>query len=275
MMGRTEREIREHYDVEKELAHKLRNATKRERGKLYFSIYDELYRRVPHHPQLRKRNNSGLNDALRGRLKFIRHYIDSNTTFLEVGPGDCYLSIQIAALVKHVYAVDVSDEITKKAVFPGNLKLILSDGVSIPAPEESVDVAFSYQLIEHLHPDDAAEQLINLYRALKPGGIYICLTPNKLYGPHDISKHFDEESTGLHLKEYTNRELHQLFRNCGFDRIRVLAGARGSYLSIPPVLIFMLEHVLARLPFNIRRIIAGNPLFRITLGCRIIGSKPR
>ena len=59
-MNRTKENIREHYDVEKELAHKLRNATKEERGKLYSSLYDELYRRVPHHPQLRKKNNSNL-----------------------------------------------------------------------------------------------------------------------------------------------------------------------------------------------------------------------
>ncbi len=274
-MDHTKENIREHYDVEKELAQKLRNATKEERGKLYSSLYDELYRRVPHHPQLRRKNNTELNNAMRGRLKFIKHYINTNTTFLEIGPGECQLSFQISKSVKYVYAVDVSEEITKKAEFPNNFKLLLSDGVSIPVPKESVDVAFSYQLIEHLHPDDALEQLRNIYNTLKPGGIYICFTPNKLYGPHDISKYFDKEATGFHLKEYTNRELCRLFENCGFARTRVLVGARGYYLSIPPLLIFILEHLLAKMPFYIRKFVAGNALFRILLGCRIIGSKTR
>ena len=272
-MDRTKENIREHYDVEKELAHKLRHATKEERGKLYSSLYDELYRRVPHHPQLRKKNKTELDNAIRGRLKFIKHHINTNTTFLEIGPGDCQLSVQISKFVQYVYTVDVSDEITKEVEFPDNCKLILSDGISIPVPKDSVDVAFSYQLIEHLHPDDALEQLRNIYNTLKPNGIYICLTPNKLYGPHDISKHFDEEATGFHLKEYTNRELCRLFENCGFARTRVLVGARGYYLSIPPSVIFILEHLLAKMPFYMRKIVAGNILFRILLGCRIIGSK--
>ncbi len=274
-MIRTKEELREHYDVEKELAERLRNAPRKERGKLYSSIYDELFRRVPHHPQLKKKNALEPSHVIQRRLKFIRHYTDADTTFLEIGSGDCNLSTQIAAAVKHVYAADVSDEITKSIEFPDNLTLILSDGVNIPAPEESIDVAFSNQLLEHLHPDDAEEQLRNICKALKPGGIYICLTPNRLYGPHDISKHFDKEAAGLHLKEYTNRELCRLFKNCGFERLSILAGARGSYLPMPPILISAIEHVLEILPFNIRRIIAGNPVFRIVLGCRIIGRKPR
>jgi predicted SAM-dependent methyltransferase len=38
---------------------------------------------------------------------------------------------------------------------------------------ESVDLAYSNQLMEHLHPDDASEQLANVYRALKPGGVTV------------------------------------------------------------------------------------------------------
>ena len=41
---RTAEEITYHYNVEKELADKLRNARKDERQSLYISLYDELYR---------------------------------------------------------------------------------------------------------------------------------------------------------------------------------------------------------------------------------------
>ena len=55
-----------------------------------------------------------------------------------------------------VYAVEVSEEITGNLAFPRNVRLLLSDGTSIPVPDASVAVAYSNQLMEHLHPDDAA-----------------------------------------------------------------------------------------------------------------------
>ena len=61
--------------------------------------------------------------------------------------------------------------------------------------------------MEHLHPDDALEQLQNIYSALVPGGIYLCITPNRLSGPQDVSRDFDMVATGFHLKEYTISEL--------------------------------------------------------------------
>jgi predicted SAM-dependent methyltransferase len=51
--------------------------------------------------------------------------------------------------------------------------------------------------MEHLHPDDAFEQLKQIYTALTPGGLYICTTPNRLTGPHDVSKYFDETAAGF------------------------------------------------------------------------------
>ncbi len=48
---RSPEQIREHYEIEKELANRLRKASKPERRALYSALYDELYRRVPLHPQ--------------------------------------------------------------------------------------------------------------------------------------------------------------------------------------------------------------------------------
>src|SRR5437870_1414111 len=54
---RTPQQIREHYDVERELAARLRHASKRERRELYARLYDELFRRVPHHSQLTQKSS--------------------------------------------------------------------------------------------------------------------------------------------------------------------------------------------------------------------------
>src|SRR6185503_12322595 len=195
-------QIRRHYLVEKELAAQLRAATKEDRRQLYTSLYDELFRRVPDHPQISLKHQASSQRSLNHRLTLLRRHLHPGVTYLEIGPGDCSLAIAVAKLVRKVYAVDVSNEITREVQLPDNFELVISDGSSIPAPPGSVDVAYSDQVMEHLHPDDAMDQLRNVYESLAPGGLYICITPNRLSGPHDVSQYFEDVATGFHLKEY-------------------------------------------------------------------------
>lgn len=256
---RTMEQIREHYEIEKELADRLRHAPREERLSLYSSLYDELYRRVPLHSMLtRKASPARTEMMVRLQLKFLYSFLKRESRFLEIGPGDCALSFEVSRLVKEVYAVDVSQEITKSPSVPQNFRLFLSDGCSVPVPPESIDVAYSYMVMEHLHPDDAFHQLGQIYQSLAPGGIYICITPNRLTGPHDISKYFDEFATGFHLREYTTLELSDLFRKVGFSRVRAYVGAKGSYVSFPVPLIALCESVLDSLRYAARKIFPIN-----------------
>ena len=91
-----------------------------------------------------------------------------------------------------------------------------------------MDLVFSNQLMEHLHPDDAEAELQSIFTALKPAGYYVCITPNRLTGPHDISRDFEESATGLHLKEYSTSELDSLFRRTGPPKDRAASLHRGS-----------------------------------------------
>ena len=50
--SRSVEQLREQYALEKMLADRLRRSSKEERRFLYSSAYDELFRRVPHHPQV-------------------------------------------------------------------------------------------------------------------------------------------------------------------------------------------------------------------------------
>jgi len=75
-----------------------------------------------------------------------------------------------------VLAVDVSTEITNVPDVPANFTLIISDGCSIPAQRNSVDVAYSNQLMEHLHPDDALSRFTTFSMSSSPAGVYICIT---------------------------------------------------------------------------------------------------
>lgn len=273
-LSRTPEQLKKHYEIEKELAARLRNASVEERRVLYSAVYDELYRRVPDHPQLtRKTSNEEKSRNTAAQMKLLRRYLSTDTTFLEVGPGDCALSLEVARHVKQVYAVDVSDEITKGPAAPDNFRLVLSDGSSIPVPPNSVNVAYSNQLMEHLHPADAMVQLRGIYNALANTGIYICITPNRLTGPHDISSYFDATATGFHLKEYTVSELTNLFRQAGFSKSRVIVGARGIYVRSSVLLTILCEKLLDAVPYPLGKSRVLGRLFRLLLGIRIIGIK--
>jgi SAM-dependent methyltransferase len=263
-----------HYRVERRLADRLRRAPDAEaRRRIFATMYEDLFREVPDHPRLRARDDAS---AERERdvgwdLAQLRPYLEPGSTFLEIGAGDCALSARVSEGASKVYAVDISRQ--HAGTLPANVEVVISDGTSIPVPPGSVDLAFSDQLMEHLHPDDARAQLANIHRALKPGGVYFCITPNRLYGPSDISAYFDDEAHGFHLREYSLREIESILREAGFGKVRTYVGARGFFMRFPRVLLEGLELVLESLPARLRRRIAGTKPVRALLGLRVAAVK--
>lgn len=248
---RTAEQLWEHYEVEKELAARLRSATREERQRLYNEVYDERLRRIPHHPLATKAADPVAQQAaVVPQLKLLQPLLRRDQIFMEIGPGDCALSMAVTPYVRQVYAVDVSDGLVQDAVRQANFELRITDGLAIPVPKASVHVAYSSQMMEHLHPEDALEQLANIYQAMAPGGRYICITPNRLSGPWDISRHFDDVATGFHLHEYTITEMTAVFRKVGFSQVRAFLSYGGRHLSpVLPVAPFCrLEWGLTQLP---------------------------
>lgn len=271
---RTLNQLLEHYEIEKMLANRLRNSNSTERRYLYTKLYDELYRRIPHHPQLTRKKDSKLRFIKVSRqMTLLKRFLKTEYIFLEIGPGDLSLSIEVARHVKKVYAIDVSEEISKDEILPENFKLIISDGCSIPLPGHHINLAYSNDLMEHLHPDDAFDQLKNIYKVLKDGGKYICKTPNQLSGPHDISKYFDNVATCFHLKEYTVTELSDLFNKVGFLKISTYFGGKMIYLKFPLFIIKKCEKLLNKLRFSLRKSITNTLPVKALLGIIIVGTK--
>jgi SAM-dependent methyltransferase len=261
--------IDEHYRIEKQLAQRLRQASREERLHLYREVYEELFRSVPYHPMLTRKASIGERQHEVARhLRQLRRFLHKDAIFMEIGAGDCALSFAIAGVVDHVYAVDVSETITARDKWPPNFELVLSNGVDVPVPPGTVHVAYSTQLMEHLHPDDALEQLQNIHRALAPGGIYLCITPNRLAGPSDVSGYFDRSATCFHLREYTVAELARIFRRVGFRRIRDHFGMKGHYVLCWPWPLVVYEQLLGLLPFGCRRWLARHTLPQV----RLVGS---
>lgn len=258
-LTRTADQLREHYEIEKELAARLRRATRSERRSLYHTVYDERLRRIPAHPLLTQAQDPAARDrAGAPQLRLVSSFLKPDSVFLEVGPGDCKVALGLTRYARQVYAVDVSDGLIQSQERPANFEFLFSDGISVPVPPGTVDIAYSNQVMEHLHAEDGLDQLQNVYRALAPGGAYLCVTPNRLSGPWDISRGFDDEATGLHLKEYTIGELAEQFGAAGFQQVYAFLSHHGQVLTplLPIGPFAALERGLLALPPSIRRRLA-------------------
>lgn len=261
---------RAHFELERELATRLHTAQVADRTRLYGEVYNELFRRWPDHPQL-SIDPAGRQRAIARKLRFLSRFLWPDATFVEIGAGDCALSIAASAQVRRVVAVDVSDAIVATSGTPENMTVALSDGRTIPVDDCSIDLAFSDQLMEHLHSDDAVAQLSSICRALRPGGIYVCITPNRLTGPHDVSRQFAEVSCGLHLREYSATDLEALLTEAGFRCVHFYIGAGGRYLRIPSATARLFEKLAAKMPEPTRRRFGETLLAYVLFGVNAVG----
>jgi SAM-dependent methyltransferase len=164
---------------------------------------------------------------------------------LEVGCGEGYGTALLAASADRILGVDY-DALTAAhatATYP-QARFVRANLAALPVPSSSVDVVATLQVIEHVwnHPEFVRECL----RALRPGGLLIVTTPNRL----TFSPGRDEPVNPFHTKEFTAAELVGLVTKCGFetetvyglhasDRLRALDCAYGgsfvdAQLAAPP-----------------------------------------
>jgi hypothetical protein len=139
------------------------------------------------------------------QLAFLMPRLTLESVFMEVGCGDCALARQVAGEAERVYALEISEDLMGRLGGPPNLMRVLHDGVRIPVPEASIDLAYSTRLV--------ISQLPGICRALKDGGVY--WTSSK--GPA--------------------AELRAVFLAAGFTRVRFYVGA----LRVPYALARLLD----------------------------------
>jgi SAM-dependent methyltransferase len=223
---------------------------------LYPEVYDESRRRIKHNVLVEHATDE---DARRKRVdpqvRLVRSFIRSSMTFLEIGAGNGEVAQNVAAVAARAIALDVTDALARPSTRP-NYDFVLFDGFDFPLADASVDLAYSMDVIEHLHPDDALHHLQEVRRVLTTGGCYVCVTPNRLTGPHDISRGFTEGApVGFHLIEYTHTDLVAAMRRAGFVGVKVMLSYHGRRLSplLPAGWVRWLERAVERLSPRTRR----------------------
>lgn len=115
------------------------------------------------------------------RYRFARLLVEEKIV-LDVGSGVGYGSRILAEKASSVLAVDVAEEAvryTGQKYAAENIETVVGDGQGLPLASDSVDVAVSFELIEHLQGQQAHLQEVS--RVLKPDGLTVISTPNRIF----------------------------------------------------------------------------------------------
>ncbi|MBD2445205.1 class I SAM-dependent methyltransferase [Dolichospermum sp. FACHB-1091] len=123
---------------------------------------------------------------------------------LDIASGEGYGSALLAKLAKSVVGVDISVDTVEYASQAyqtyENLKFMVGSCESIPLPEKSIDVVVSFETIEH--HDQHERMMREIKRVLKPGGMLIISSPNRLTYSDEANY-----SNPFHVKELYYDEL--------------------------------------------------------------------
>jgi SAM-dependent methyltransferase len=126
---------------------------------------------------------------------------------LDVACGEGYGSALLAHHAAHVTGVDVSavaiEHATSAYADLANARFVCADCTRMPLADASIDVAVSFETIEHIAAQEAF--LAELARVLKPDGILVLSCPNKL--EYSDRRGF---ANAFHVKELYREELARL-----------------------------------------------------------------
>lgn len=218
-------------ELEMEYAKRLRNSSREERRGLYLEAYSAVSEKgalaMPKEPEKR---TAGTSPSL---VNSIIRLCDSSDSILEVGCGRGYTCLKLAPHVASLVGIDVSDPTLNEARKlletnqVSNVSILrgFADELTQYFGEEVFDKVISIDVYEHLHPEDAIMHLFQVYSVLNPKGRFIVVTPNRLTGPHDITRKLFPDADrplGFHLNETTCTELVQQMEEVGFVKVRAV-----------------------------------------------------
>ncbi len=173
---------------------------------------------------------------------FLREAFADAEHVLDLGCGVGFYTVEVASVARRVTAVDLRPIYEQRFQRP-NIKFQAADGCALPFSSHSFPRVFSQDVIEHIETDD--KFLAEIWRVLKPGGMAIVVTPNRLrlverlrrlIGRPTRFPHLLGRSPTLgeiyHFREYTREELSELAIGVGIPKSAI--NCRGFWLGYQP-----------------------------------------
>lgn len=144
----------------------------------------------------------------RSRYKFAAAYVQG-ATVLDIACGDGWGGpIMLAGGARSVAGVDASPKAVEKARLNriAGLSIERGDATALPLPNDSIDVAVSFETLEHIEQDERF--LEELRRVIGADGLLLLSTPNAL---HSLPVGGVPRNR-FHVREYTPAELGESLR---------------------------------------------------------------
>lgn len=153
------------------------------------------------------------------RYLYVTNFVN-NKKVLDIACGEGYGSNLLSIYAEEVIGIDISKEAIERAsskYIKKNLQFISGTATDIPVKESAVfDTVVSFETIEHLPEPDQKYFLKEVKRVLKPEGVLIVSTPNRLTYS-EIPKYRNE----YHIKEFYIAEFNEFLNNL-FKNVRIL-----------------------------------------------------
>src|ERR1700751_3575196 len=144
---------------------------------------------------------------------------------LEAGCGEGYGADLIAGVARRVIALDYDEAAVAhvRARYP-RVEVLHGNLAELPLADASVDVVVNFQVIEHLW--DQAQFVAECARVLRPSGILMVSTPNRI----TFSPGRDTPINPFHTRELNADELTELLVDRGFTDVSISGLFHGPRL---------------------------------------------
>ena len=144
---------------------------------------------------------------------------------LEAGAGEGYGADLIANIARRVIGLDYDESSVAhiRARYP-RVEMLHGNLAELPLDDASVDVVVNFQVIEHLW--DQGQFVAECLRVLRPGGVLLMSTPNRITFTPDS----DTPINPFHTRELNAAELTELLTEQGFNMEAMLGVYHGAAL---------------------------------------------
>jgi ubiquinone/menaquinone biosynthesis C-methylase UbiE len=137
-------------------------------------------------------------------------------TVLDIASGEGYGSNLLSQVATAVVGVDISPDaiVYARSRYPrGNLEFRQGSCAAIPVADHSIDLVVSFETLEHHDQHDV--MLAEIKRVLKPDGLLIISTPNKLeytdlsgaVNPYHVKELYLEEFSSLLARHFLHHTM--------------------------------------------------------------------
>lgn len=136
-------------------------------------------------------------DPVKQFVRVLDEYVEPSHEVLDLGAGSGQLNTYaLRGRVRRIVGVDLDERVRDNPLLDEG---IVAPVESLPLADNSFDLAFSIYVLEHL--SDPPAFVGELRRVLRPGGLFLALTPNRY---HYVALAASATPTGFH-KWYNKR----------------------------------------------------------------------